>query len=390
MGVSLARQLLEGHRRASEPAWRDTRGDETWRVRVDHVVIGAERGALSLAAFHGLSLPRIRVELAMASPDDVAARSAPGSASERRWFQAARRWGAWQSRSGAGQCHRVYAERFASPGKLALFATDEAPSCGALGALAFTSGALEAASALASGIFELPAPRSVAVRGDWVYVLNTDGLARRGGASHALEGSDPAQVAFSPNGRTLLVTDRAANAIHAFTVDGEGIADGPMTQPSSGATPYGFDFRPDGTVVVTEAAGAEVGKATASSYRLNGGGVLEPVSGAVPSSRSEVCWAVVSRDGHTAFVTNFGDGTISSYAIGDDGSIELREAIAASTIDGRPGLRDEALSGDGRYLYALHADAREVYAWEVGDDGMLTALGSANGLPATAAGLAAS
>src|ERR687887_412916 len=80
----------------------------------------------------------------------------------------------------------------------------------------------------------------------------------------------------------------------------------------------------------------------------------------------------------------------STSAIGADGSIELREAVAATTVDGEAGLRDEALSGDGRYLYALHADAREVFAWAVGEDGSLRPLGSANGLPATAAGLAAS
>ena len=87
MGMSLARLVLEGHRRAGEPPWTNTRGEETWRVRVDHVVVGAERGALSLAAFHGLSLPRIRAELALASPDRVG--GSPGPASERRWFQAA-------------------------------------------------------------------------------------------------------------------------------------------------------------------------------------------------------------------------------------------------------------------------------------------------------------
>jgi 6-phosphogluconolactonase len=247
------------------------------------------------------------------------------------------------------------------------------------------------------------APTSVAVHEEHVYVLDTAGEPSVAGfrleadrlvplgSPHGLgSGSDPAQVAFSPDGRTLLVTDRAANAIHGFAIDGDGSARPPVTQPSSGATPYGFDFTPDGAVIVTEAAGAEVGKASASSYKLDGGGELLPVSEAVPSTRSEVCWAVVSRDGRTVFVTNFGDGTISTYAIGDDGSIELREAVAASTIDGEPGLRDEALSADGRFLYALHADAREVFAWEVGEDGTLTALGSANGLPATAAGLAAS
>ena len=249
------------------------------------------------------------------------------------------------------------------------------------------------------------APTSIAVHDEHVYVLNTGGqpnvagfrldaqgrLVALPGSTQSLGvGSDPAQVAFSLDGRTLLVTDRAADAIHAFAVDADGVAGAPVANPSSGATPYGFDFTPDGAVIVTEAAGAQVGKATASSYRLNGDGELVPVSGAVPSTRSEVCWAVVSKDGRTVFVTNFGDGTISTYAIGEDGSIELREAVAATTIEGEPGLRDEALSADGRYLYALHADAREVFAWEVGDGGTLTALGSANGLPATAAGLAAS
>ena len=82
------------------------------------------------------------------------------------------------------------------------------------------------------------------------------------------------------------------------------------------------------------------------------------------------------------------DGTISTYEIGSDGTIALRDAVAASTFDGEPGLRDEALSDDGRFLYALHADRRRIFAWEVGGDGSLEPRGSADGLPATAAGLA--
>jgi 6-phosphogluconolactonase len=248
------------------------------------------------------------------------------------------------------------------------------------------------------------APRSIAVRGKRAYVLNTEGepslaglsfdddrLAPVQGSVHPLgAGSDPAQVAFTPDGRTLLVTDRASDSIYAFAVEGDGLIRDKITHRSAGATPYGFDVRADGVLVVTEAAGAQVGKASASSYRLGGPANLVPVSGAVQSSRSEVCWAAISKDGRTVFVTNFGDGTISTYAIGDDGSIELREAVAATTVEGQPGLRDEALSSDGRYLYALHADTGRVFGWEVRADGKLAALGSANGLPLTAAGLAAS
>ena len=237
-------------------------------------------------------------------------------------------------------------------------------------------------------------PRSVAVQGEWVYVLNTGGVAnvaRLGGDAAALpEGSDPAQVAFTPDGRTLLVTDRAADSIHAFAVDDRGAIGDLVTHPSSGATPYGFDVTADGVLVVTEAAGAQVGKASASSYKLGGPARLAPVSGAVANTRSEVCWAVASKDGSVVFVTNFGDGTISTYVIGSDGALELREAVAATTVDGQPGIRDEALTSDGQYLYALHADTGQVFGWRVGADGALTAIGSANGLPLTAAGLAAS
>src|SRR5437867_1419581 len=112
-------------------------------------------------------------------------------------------------------------------------------------------------------------PTSVAVHDTIVYVLNAGGepnvtgfeLGEDGrlvrlpdGTTPLATGSDPAQVAFSPDGRTLVVTDRANDSIHTFALDTGRVVDA-VTYPSSGATPYGFDFRPDGTLVVTEAAG---------------------------------------------------------------------------------------------------------------------------------------
>jgi 6-phosphogluconolactonase (cycloisomerase 2 family) len=47
------------------------------------------------------------------------------------------------------------------------------------------------------------------------------------------------------------------------------------------------------------------------------------VGESVGNTRSEVCWAVVGKDGRHAYVTNFGYGTISSYGISADGTIEL-------------------------------------------------------------------
>ena len=112
------------------------------------------------------------------------------------------------------------------------------------------------------------------------------------------------------------------------------VAGGDATrQPSSGATPYGFDFTPDGTLVVTEAFGGTVGAAAASSYAAG----LQPISKSVANTRSEVCWAAVTKDGRYVFVTNFGDGSISSYAIDSDGSLSLVDAVAGSTTLGDEG-----------------------------------------------------
>jgi 6-phosphogluconolactonase (cycloisomerase 2 family) len=246
-------------------------------------------------------------------------------------------------------------------------------------------------------------PTSVAVRGSLVYVLNNEtsnisGFRLDGERLTPIDGSvrtlssgdaDPAQISFSPDGRTLVVTERGTNSISSFAVDDEGYADGPTTIPSAGATPYGFDFTSTGALIVTEAFGGQTGAAAASSYALTAPGRLNPVSGSVADTRSEVCWAAVTRDGRYAFVTNFGDGTISSYRIAEDGGLALHEPVAGSTRLGAKGIRDEALTPDGRFLYAIDADAQRLFGWAVEADGGLSPIGEFEGLPETVAGLAA-
>jgi 6-phosphogluconolactonase len=247
-------------------------------------------------------------------------------------------------------------------------------------------------------------PTSVAIHDSLVYVLNNGSASISGfrvanGKLAALDGSsrmlsapdaDGAQVSFSRDGRTLVVTERGTNSISSYAVDERGYAEGPATIASAGATPYGFDFTARGAVVVTEAFGGEIGKAAASSYSLTAPGRLAPVSGSVGDTRSEVCWAAATHDGRFVYVTNFGDGTISSYSIAADGSLALLEPVAASTRLGEPGIRDEALTADGAFLYAIDADAQRVHGWSVGEDGRLQPVGSFEGVPATVAGLAAS
>lgn len=243
-------------------------------------------------------------------------------------------------------------------------------------------------------------PVSVAIHDDRVYVLNAgnativgfeldgSGIRPRPGTLRALaDGADPAQIAFTPRGDALVITDRATSSIVVWQLDGAGLPAEATTYEAAGLTPYGFDFAGD-VLVVTEAFGGEAGAAAASSYAVEGGR-LRPVTPSLGNTRSEVCWAITAADGRHVWVTNFGDGTISRYAVGDDGSLELADAVAATTVEGMKGIRDAARSADGRFFYALDADAHRVFAYRVGDEARLEPIGSANGLPGTVAGLAA-
>jgi 6-phosphogluconolactonase (cycloisomerase 2 family) len=247
-----------------------------------------------------------------------------------------------------------------------------------------------------------PAPKSIAEHAGRVFVLNTGDPSIAGfrlangrlepladGVRSLAAGSDPAQIGFTPDGSALAVTERGRNAIALYPLDDSGRLGDPRVQPSSGPTPYGFAFTRNGTLVVTEAFGAEIGRAAASSYAVRGDS-LTPVSRSIGNGRSEICWAVITGDDRYAFTTNFADGAVSRYAIGDDGTLTLEDATAGLAIDGEKGLRDEGLSRDGRFLYAIDADSKRVFGWAVDPDGPLSPLGSWDGLPATVAGLAAS
>jgi 6-phosphogluconolactonase len=247
-------------------------------------------------------------------------------------------------------------------------------------------------------------PTSAAVSGALVYVLNNgtpsiSGFRIADGKLTAIPDStrplssadaDPAQVLFTADGTVLIVTERGTDTISSYVIDERGYAQGPATIKSSGQTPYGFGLTADGSLIVSEAFGGTTGAAAASSYAVSGAGELTMVSGSVGDTRSEVCWVALSKDDRFAYVTNFGDGTVSSYEITADRSLRLCDPVAASAGRGEKGIRDEAISGDGRYLYAIHADAQKLFGWAVGRGGQLTPVGEYGGVPDTVAGLAAS
>ena len=222
------------------------------------------------------------------------------------------------------------------------------------------------------------------------FRLDSEGIAPVEGGRQALEAdADPAQVAFGPGGSMVAITERGTDSIVTYTVEEDGAFGSSSSVASEGPTPYGFAFTSGGTLVVTEAFRAEKGAAAASSYAVVDGS-LEARTSSVGNGRSEICWAVVTPDDRFAFTTNYADGAVSRFGIASDGSLTLEDATAGISVEGEPGLRDEDLSDDGHYLYAIDADGGRIFGWSVEAEGALEPVGSWEGVPDTIAGLAAS
>jgi hypothetical protein len=176
------------------------------------------------------------------------------------------------------------------------------------------------------------------------------------GSSKSSPSACPGRGSGSPRLRGLTISLLGCGRGASATGDGRSIS---RSQPRPGRTPY-----PPRTVPTIGE-----GAARQPSHRLS------LVSGSVGDTRSEVCWAAISPDSRHVYVINFGDGTVSSSTIAVDGRLELLQPVAATTVAGQKGVRDEAMSRDGRYLFALHADVQQLFGWRVQQDGSLTPLG---------------
>ncbi|HET9143347.1 hypothetical protein [Actinophytocola sp.] len=198
------------------------------------------------------------------------------------------------------------------------------------------------------------------------------------------------QVSFTPDGRKLIVTERAASvpdaepgkgAIVTFSVNANGTLSGKQVLDPSGAGSFGFTITRNNHILVSENNREAEDGSTLASYTMKADGTLEVNgAGSVPDNKTDACWVVSTTDGKLAFVANaFGGGTISSYGVDGDGVLTLlhSSATAASTQDPEDdhlgdGTTDMSLSRDDRYLYQLNSIAGVLHVFKVNNGGTLS------------------
>jgi 6-phosphogluconolactonase (cycloisomerase 2 family) len=215
-------------------------------------------------------------------------------------------------------------------------------------------------------------------------------LAPLAGSTRPLSGTGvgPAQVGFDPSGRWLVVTEKNTNLIDVYAVDRTGYASAPVVNPSAGQTPFGFAFNQHGVLIVSEAFGGAVDASAVSSYTVGGSGVLDVVSASVPTTETAACWVAVTTNGKFAYAANTGSASVTGFEV-RDGSLGILDADGKTGGTGTTPI-DAAVSRNGQFLYTLTAGSRAISAFAVRqNDGSLSAVGGAAGLPIGTVGLAA-
>jgi 6-phosphogluconolactonase (cycloisomerase 2 family) len=228
------------------------------------------------------------------------------------------------------------------------------------------------------------------------FTVNADGtLDHLPGSSRPLSaaGTAPAQVSFTPDGRSLIVTEKATNNLVSYPVGRDGLAGEPTVYASPGATPFGFDFTRGRKLLVSEAAGGGAGLSSVSAWRYLPQSSLRVTDAAVPTLETAACWVAVTPNGRFAYTTNTGSGNLSAYRVRGS-RLQLVDAdlsadgLAASAGAGSAPI-DLAITPDGAFLSTLNVGTDTITSFRIGRDGDLELVAELTGLPDRATGLVA-
>ena len=258
-------------------------------------------------------------------------------------------------------------------------------------------GALRLRNVVASGGMT---PTSVAIRGGLAVVLNAAGTANvttffatpaglvaiPGGSQPLSAGaSGPEDVAISPDGRHVVVTEKLSDTIDTFAIGLFGNLAPAVTSASDSPLSFAETFTPAGELLVADDGAA--GTSAVSPYRIAANGTLDATQAAVPDGQTAACWITLGQNGDV-FVDNAGTQIISIYHLSLFGLVTLTGNFSPGT--GVTPL-DNSVSSDGQNLYAFEAvsGSDQLGEFTIGANGALTSVGT-QALPTGSEGVAAS
>ncbi len=243
-------------------------------------------------------------------------------------------------------------------------------------------------------------PVSVCVWRHFVYVVNAGSADINGysvdqngdlteipgtNLSLSAAGAGAAQIAFSPNGEYLYVTEKMTNMITSFEVDANGVATADISFAATGVTPFGFSIARNHLIVSNAGMGLP-GASTVTSYGGVNSGNLVSANGAVANNQTASCWVGLTKYERFAYITNTGSDNISTYYVSPWGFIYLVNPATVSTGDAPI---DICVASNNYYVYNLNSMSHNITGFRRTLLGGLAPVSTTPGLPDFAAGLVA-
>ncbi|MBW8888586.1 MAG: aconitate hydratase [Fibrobacteres bacterium] len=169
---NLTQRLIRDHIAAWEgakvdgahlPESRLTPGSEIG-IRIDQTLTQDATGTLVMLELEAMGLERVKTALSVQYVDHNLLQTDHKNADDHVFLlSACKRFGIWYSRPGNGVSHPVHMERFGVPGASLAGSDSHTPAAGALGMLAFGSGGMDVAFAMAGEPLFLAMPRVLGV-----------------------------------------------------------------------------------------------------------------------------------------------------------------------------------------------------------------------------------
>jgi 6-phosphogluconolactonase (cycloisomerase 2 family) len=237
-------------------------------------------------------------------------------------------------------------------------------------------------------------PVSVTMHDDLIYVANVGGTYHTAGfrlkpwgelefipnSKQPLSSLDtePATIAFSPDGSKLIVTERQTSKIDVFSIASDGSLTNPVANAAQGVEPFGAAFSPSGALLVSEA-----GSGAVSTYSVNPDNTLTVITSKSPSSGVATCWVIPA--GGYAYATSAITSSISSYKLGTSGDLTAQGIIykepgKSAAIFPPVGVTafplDLEITQDHKFLYVVYSALGQVIGYKVASDGGLTKIAS--------------
>ena len=195
--------------------------------------------------------------------------------------------------------------------------------------------------------------------------------------------SGGSSISVSPDGKTVVVIEKVPNNIDTFPIHSDGTLGAVVINHSATLGVFAALFTPTGKLIVSENQPGGTDISSISSYTINANGSVSPISQSLPTLGDGNCWNAITPDGKYVYADNSGTNTVAGFSVAANGTLTpIAGTILGNNPAGTTNL-DLTVSTDGKFLYTMNSSAGSVSIYRINQDGTLVGLGEIDGLPKT-------